>query len=104
MKIRTNNVPRKILLWDELTKKEKGEFDYMDAEQQEEALFVRYKRWAYSLDEFVHIPFEHNSNSEWHEWDGYTSETAFSGMLFRWANKYGDECVLGTFTYWVNSY
>jgi hypothetical protein len=54
--IKTNNVPRDVLCWWDLTKKEQAEFDYLDSEgRQNEAQFFRYKKWVYDLGEFVRV-------------------------------------------------
>lgn len=79
LKIVTNNQERPLLYWDELTTKEKAEFDYLDTEdKQQEAQFFRYRGWIYSLDGFMRC--EAKELSKWH---GYASDSYFSGVLIK---------------------
>lgn len=81
MTIKTNNVPRDVLHWWDLTDAERVEFDYLaDAEAQSDASFFRYRGVAYTLEEFMISPVK--------GWDGYRSDSYFSGMLV----KYVQDC------------
>jgi hypothetical protein len=82
--IKTNNKPRDILYWHELTDAERREHDYLDTEdKQQDATFVRYRDWCYYLNDFMRInpgfPTEIISR-----WEGYHGETYFSGILVRY--------------------
>lgn len=82
--IRTNNQPRDTLTWHDLSLSEKMNFDYLDtAEAQDGALFARYRGGVYDLGEFIRAPEEMFGPRKW---DGYTSDSWFSGTLVKWAN------------------
>lgn len=87
--IRTNNHLYPILYWYELTAKEQARFDWLETEEkQSEATFIRYKGWTYSLDEFMRI--ENHSDPKFSSYDGYLSDTFFSGVLIKFSkdNEY----------------
>jgi hypothetical protein len=96
--IKTNNVPRDVLCWWDLTKKEQAEFDYLDSEgRQNEAQFFRYKKWDYDLGEFVRVVprsdlvgMEHpaEDGSPLLGWDGICTDSFFSAIVVKWANDY----------------
>jgi len=84
----TNNCPRDVLYWQDLTTKEQAEFDYLDTEdRQAEAQFVRYRGWVYDL---------HDTEYRGHEgmprglegWSNFLSDSYFSGILIRWVDNY----------------
>ena len=88
--IRTNNVPREVLNRWELTPEESAEFDYLG---DDEGSFFRYRGDVYDLGEFSRIiapgaeslhPMECAEPAS-QGWDGYVSDSFFSGMLVRWA-------------------
>jgi len=87
MEIITNNVPRDILQGYELTDAEKREFDYVNwfavLAGEENAEFVRYKGTLYHLQDTERV-----TNNLFPNWDGYVSETFFSGVLFRYVNDF----------------
>ena len=76
MKIVTNNQPRDILTWYDLTPAERKEFDYL---LKNDESFFRYKNWVYDLGEAMRI-------ENIGQWQGYYSETAFSGVLVRYTS------------------
>jgi len=84
MKIITNNQPRDILTWFDLTPAEQEYFDYMN---EGEGSFFRYKNCAYDLGEFMRIDkviAPHPQRETWENWDGYSSDSYFSGVLVRY--------------------
>ena len=89
--IKTNNTPRLILNWDELTVSEQSEFDYIDPN--DGGSFFRYKGFCYGLHEFERI---NNSEivDELQVWEGIKSESYFSGILLKIAED-GDEVIVG---------
>lgn len=95
--VKTNNQPRDILYWYDLSEKEKAEFDYINVDNQECAQFVKYKGWIYDLNEFIRVePEKLPHSSPLKGWHGYTSDTFFSGVLV----KYASDCervILGRF-------
>lgn len=87
--IRTNNAPRNLLGWHDLTAKEQAEFDYID--DPESATFFRYRGWPYDLNEMLSahdMPFK--------GWDGYSSDSFFSGIVIRLVDD-GERVICGTY-------
>lgn len=75
----TNNKPRFIIYGFELTQKEKEEFDYYTNEELDDQTFFRYKGNIYCMDEFMRI----ENNPSLKGWDGYCSDSYFSGILVK---------------------
>ena len=96
MKIVTNNQPRDILSWYDLTPAEQKEFDYLE---DGEGSFFRYKNWVYDLGEFMHIGANiapHPQRDGWENWHGYASDSYFSGVLIRYTSDC-DQVIVGTY-------
>ena len=97
VKYTTNNKPREVLTWHDLTKKEQAEFDYLDTDVgQSCADFVRYRGWVYDLGEFWH--------SKEPEWDGHNGgSTVWSAVYMRYLRVDGrrdlDYVVMATATW-----
>ena len=98
--IRTNNVPRPVLEPYELTAEEQFDFDYLDWAKlmtgNASASFFRYKGQVYDLGEFGYtggLP----ADNPLRKWDGYISDTFFSGVVVRYTGAYLDEVIVGTF-------
>ena len=79
MKIKTNNQPRDILTWYDLTPAERKEFDYLE---EGEGSFFRYMDCVYDLGEFMRA--DHSSIPD--KWHGYASGSYFSGVLIRYTS------------------
>jgi hypothetical protein len=87
MEIITNNKPRENLTWRQLTPKEQKEFDYFDPANI--GNFFRYKGEIYDLGEFMQINQSiapHPQRTGWENWQGYFSDSYFSGVLVRYAS------------------
>ena len=115
VRIRTNNVPRDIINAWELTPAERAEFDYLDWEAidngNDSRDFFRYRGQLYDLSEFSRIippgserrhPMECDSRY-FIGWDGYLSDSYFSGLLIRWArdergNIDGERVIVALYT------
>lgn len=98
MEIKTNNVPRDILYWEDLTPTERLEFDYLHSDDLPTSEFVRYKGVVYSLDEFSRITTPiapHPQRPGWEEFDGYASDSYFSGVLVKMTDS--DQVVMATY-------
>jgi hypothetical protein len=98
-KVITNNQPRLVIDAYQLTEQERAEFDYIDwhkvATGQESADFFRYKGTVYDLAEFQTT----NGMPEFsplRQWDGYMSDSFFSGIVVRYSAD-GDEVTVGRF-------
>lgn len=109
MKITTNHHPRPIIEAHELSSEERAEFDYLDWAAIESgsgsASFIRYQGTLYDLGEFCRIirpdaPRRHPmecSESAFQGWDGYVSESYFSGLLIRWEDRHFERVIVGRY-------
>ncbi len=91
--VRTNNVPRETIEGWQLSEKERKDFDYLDWEAIEDgrdsATFFRYKGDLYFLGDFMRWSATSTSDTpSWMDsWDGYSSDSFFSGMLVRYGHS-----------------
>ena len=83
LSIITNHQPRFTIPGYDLTAKERAEFDYYTEQELEEATFFRYKGNVYDLGEFMRCEMNGYDQPAWSRWDGYYSESAFSGVLIK---------------------
>jgi len=87
MQIKCNNRPRPIIYGFELSQVERAEFDYLD--DIESASFFRYKGQIYDLGEFMRIGRNiapHPQRPGWEKFDGYSSDSYFSGVLVKFCD------------------
>lgn len=87
IKIMTNNKPRQLIYGYELTDKQKQDFDYIDGIDSHD--FVKYKNNIYDLSEFMRA----ENNDSLKGWDGYSSDSYFSGTLVRYIDS--DTVIMG---------
>ena len=87
--IKTNRRRRPVLSWEDLTPKEQKDFDFS---AKEESSYFRYKDWVYTLEDFMRT----NCNESLSKWDGYLSDSFFSGILVRYEDG-GYSVVVGTY-------
>jgi len=80
IEIITNNHPRQLIYGYELTEKEKEDFDYLEDIEIHD--FFRYKGQVYDPSEFMGI--EHNLDPEFSKWEGYSSDSYFSGIVLKY--------------------
>ena len=93
MKIITNNQPRPLLGWEDLSDKERAEFDWLETEEEQcSADFFRYKGRTYCLDEFVTPNSPH-----FLDWDGVAHDSFFSGVLVQCIHGLDDEIIVGRY-------
>lgn len=83
MKIITNNHARDLICFADLTAKEQKEFDYLEEDEHYTPQFFRYKGNAYDVNEFMRA-----TAPEFKGWEGFRSDTFFSGTLVKYANDY----------------
>jgi len=92
--ITTNNVPRDLLTFYDLTEKERSDFDYVTEDDQFSLRFFRYRGNAYDSSEFVRIVprsrqvgWEHGADedSPLLAWDGIQTDSFFSAIVIRFA-------------------
>jgi hypothetical protein len=89
MTIKTNNIPRDVLAWFDLTRDERANFAHYRGED-DGAAYVRYGAWVYDLSDTPRAP------SDLSPWDGMAAETYFSGVLFRFVDD-GERVVCGRY-------
>jgi hypothetical protein len=106
--IRTNFHHYDVLYWWDLTKKEQREFSYLETEQeQQDASFFRYRGDVYDLSEFERVPptftttlvrqhGEKTFPTDWKLWDGYQSDSFFSGILVRYVEHF-ERVIIATY-------
>jgi hypothetical protein len=87
--IRTNGQYREVLDWSQLTEKEQEEYAYLG---EDGGSFFRYKRWCYFLGDFMRI----GNDAPFTGWDGYHSDSFFSGVLVKYSNC-GDAVKVATY-------
>jgi len=95
MEITTNNTPRDIINAWELSESDRGEFEYLDwpaIDRGEDSRdFVRYQGGLIDLGDVMVIGgtiTPQMREAGFHKWDGYSSDSFFSGLVFRWV----DDC------------
>ena len=87
--IRTNGQYRPVLCWENLTEKEKSEYDI---ETFYNSSFFRYRGWVYTLEDFMRV----DNNAPFTGWDGYHSDSFFSGVLVKYSSC-GDAVKVATY-------
>ncbi len=75
--IKTNGKKYPLLSFYDLPKKQKDWFDWANDSE----LFFKYKNHYYALSEFMKCEHEQFKN-----WNGYKSESFFSGVLFKFTD------------------
>jgi hypothetical protein len=93
-KVITNNQPRALISEWELTEEERKEVNPVEWRRYKtEWKGFRYRGVVYGLREF--LPIHRNEALE--DWDGYSPETYFSGVLVKlvWGNS--DEVIVGSY-------
>jgi len=84
LKIIGNHHHIDLLDYHELTDKERKEFDWYDAENGG-LDFFRYRGSVYCVTEFTRTD---TPNCPFVGYDGYASDSFFSGVLIRWCDDY----------------
>jgi hypothetical protein len=90
--IKTDHKWKNFLYGYELTAKEKAEFDYMTDEDIDCGSFIRYRKWIYSLEDFMRI----ENNPALAGWSGYSSDSFFSGVVMKISDD-GEQYKVGTY-------
>lgn len=91
--ITTNNKPRRLLDWCDLTTKEWAEFDYLGNPYDDtDRRFFRYMGCVYDTHEFSTCSSVGAPN-DFLGYHGYQSDSYFSGVLIRYTNGYEDVIV-----------
>jgi hypothetical protein len=99
IRIVTNHHTHPIIDGYELTIKERNQFDYIDwagvIEGTDSASFFRYKGQLYDLHEFE-TTYGIGAPTAFKGWDGYASDSFFSGTLVRYTDDY-ESVIVGTY-------
>ena len=101
----TNNHTRDLLYWHDLTDAEKQDHDWIPDDGQQDYQFFRYRGTIYCTAVFMSLHntfYTCNATREaFPGWDGYLSDTFFSGILVRYpVDEFGDSqdgIIVGTF-------
>ncbi len=80
MNIITNNQWRNMLYGYELPESVKSDFDYIDDIDSSD--FIKYRGVYYSVCDFMRLP-EVGGPDFGEQWDGYASDSFFSGVLIQ---------------------
>lgn len=101
--IKTNSIPRETTLgmyfWGSLKQELRAQFDYMTADEFDEAEFFKYKGYWYTIGDFMRVdsnsPFVDKNSAVNINWNGYSSDSYFSGVLIRY--NYDGTVIAGTY-------
>lgn len=102
MQIKTNNQPRPLVYWYELTDAERAELDYLDTESaQDDFRGFRYKGQVYDLGEFSAVRTRAQqataqnsfactveSGDPLSGWHGVLADSYFSGVAVRYSGDF----------------
>lgn len=101
VKVITNNMPRLVIDGYELTADERKRFDYINWDDENVSpTFFRYKGELYHIEEFVANTRDTGGGTtgtgDLSAWDGYMSDSFFSGIVIRLVND-NDHVIVGRF-------
>ena len=94
LEIITNHHPRELLSMWEMPKDVLPQFDYIDGDDDQGPRFFRYKGDYYDTHEFCWVGAHGGTNPEWCAWDGYQSDTFFSGLLVKYVQDGFDDMII----------
>ncbi|NDC88162.1 MAG: hypothetical protein EB075_05045 [Bacteroidetes bacterium] len=84
--IKTNSVPRECVmgmyLWGSLKQELKAQFNYLTEDEFDMMEFFKYRGDWYSVGDFMRLSLPSHFDSK--KWDGYSSDTYFSGVLMKY--------------------
>jgi hypothetical protein len=95
MEIITNNHWHEFKLWDDLTKEQQSNFDYLTQLEKQEREYIVYKNWVYTLDDFMSLGRNTAEPDDFKGWHGYHFDSFFSGVLIR-VHDYGETYQIAT--------
>lgn len=98
MNIITNNIPRPLACFLDLPEKARKEFPYLGEADAYDYRLVQYKGVWYDVWDSMRCPgaeAPEATRNAFAGWDGYVSDSFFSGVLFRFADE--DRVVVGRY-------
>jgi hypothetical protein len=100
MEIITNHVPRDVVDAWELPASQRAEFDYLDWAKieagEESASFIKYRGEWYDLGDFM-TTRSPGVSDVLGQWDGYISDSFFSGIVVKYADSECETVIVGTY-------
>lgn len=96
MKIITNSHPRDLFCFWDLPEAAQSDFDYIEGEDRYSPRLFRYGGAWYDTGGFFRLP----DHPDWRDlpWNGYQSDSYFSGTLVRYVDDY-ERVIVGR--YWA---
>ena len=95
--ITTNHVPRELVALDQLPAKAREDFTYITGEDAWSPRLFKYRGAWYDSHEFQRIPDTPLWRGERIRWDGYQSDTFFSGVVLQYADVSGETVIVGRY-------
>ena len=97
MNIITNRIPRPLACLADLPEKARKDFGYLAEDEACEPRLVQYKGVWYDVWDSIPVMLESDATRHaFAGWDGYISDSFFSGVLFRFADE--DCVIVGRYT------
>tara|TARA_R100001129_G_scaffold159072_1_gene123120 strand:- start:169 stop:510 length:342 start_codon:yes stop_codon:yes gene_type:complete len=94
--ITTNHHVREFLFqWDVPDDVLDSQFEHLDSFEATTGFF-KYRGWWYHVSDFVRISGVDNLNNQFEPWDGYSSDSFFSGVLIK-LHRDGETYTVGTY-------
>lgn len=87
----TNRQPRELVSLNDIPRRFHSDFDHLDGEEKYTPRLVKYKRIYYDVGEFVRTPQDEAPRQNLNQlsaWDGYQSDSYFSGVVIKWCDDY----------------
>ena len=82
-----------MYLWGSLRQELRAQFDYLTDDEFDTMEFFKYKGYWYSIGDFMRL--DSNSAFDNRKWDGYSSDSYFSGVLMKYC--YDGTVVVGRY-------
>lgn len=100
MNITTNNVPRELKYLSDFNASDqdkiRSQYDWMDSNDLEcNYGFFKYRNCFYHLQDFIRVANE--STGDLIGWDGYSSDSFFSGTLIQFVENDCDHVIVGRY-------
>jgi len=100
MTIKTNNVPRDLLYLSDFSPSDqikiRNQYDWMEPEDIDCNFgFFKYRDCFYHLQDFLRVANE--ATGDLVGWDGYSSDSFFSGTLIKFADNDCDRVIVGRY-------